>query len=123
MSCASLLDCCPLPTCAGGKQKQQPQAPQQEQAEGGDGGGDGGGGWGGGTSEALLGVARQVVPDNIVGAAAGMNVLGIISFSLMFGIALSSLGAGRVLLPVLVLVRYRAVGAPVMLCFECSAAW
>ena len=46
----------------------------------------------GSTAEALLNVARQVVPDNIVGAAADMNVLGIITFSLMFGLALSSLG-------------------------------
>lgn len=45
------------------------------------------------TTEALLSVARQVVPDNIVGAAVDMNVLGIITFSLMFGLALSSLGS------------------------------
>ncbi|KAL4419638.1 hypothetical protein ABPG77_008579 [Micractinium sp. CCAP 211/92] len=44
------------------------------------------------TTEALLNVARQVVPDNIVAAAVDMNVLGIITFSLMFGLALSSLG-------------------------------
>ena len=50
---------------------------------------------GGGTAEALLNVARQVVPENIVGAAADMNVLGIITFSLMFGLALSSLGGWR----------------------------
>lgn len=37
--------------------------------------------------------APQVVPDNIVAAAVDMNVLGIITFSLMFGLALSSLGA------------------------------
>ncbi|KAL4443245.1 hypothetical protein ABPG75_010982 [Micractinium tetrahymenae] len=45
------------------------------------------------TTEALLNVARQVVPDNIVAAAVDMNVLGIITFSLMFGLALSSLGS------------------------------
>eukprot|EP00887_Chlorella_sp_A99_P001057 scaffold14.g1057.t1 len=41
---------------------------------------------------ALLNVARQVVPDNIAEAAVDTNVLGIITFSLMFGVALSSLG-------------------------------
>ncbi|KAI7840620.1 hypothetical protein COHA_005642 [Chlorella ohadii] len=46
-----------------------------------------------GTTDALLNVARQVVPDNIVVAAVNTNVLGLITFSLMFGVALSSLGA------------------------------
>ena len=34
----------------------------------------------------------QVVPDNIAGAAVQMNVLGLITFSLMLGLALASLG-------------------------------
>ena len=34
----------------------------------------------------------QVVPENVVAAAVDMNVLGLITFSLMFGLALSSLG-------------------------------
>lgn len=37
----------------------------------------------------------QVVPDNIVVAAVNTNVLGLITFSLMFGVALGSLGEGR----------------------------
>ncbi len=40
---------------------------------------------------ALLGVFRSLFPDNLVQAAAQMNILGVIVFSLMFGIALSSL--------------------------------
>ncbi|PSC69711.1 dicarboxylate amino acid cation sodium transporter [Micractinium conductrix] len=44
------------------------------------------------TTDALLSVARQVVPDNIAGAAVQMNVLGLITFSLMLGLALASLG-------------------------------
>lgn len=47
----------------------------------------------GGSVAALLGALRQLAPDNIVGAAADMNVLGIITFSAMFGLALASLGA------------------------------
>ena len=46
----------------------------------------------GGAAEALLHVARLVVPDNIAAAAVDTNVLGIITFSLLFGWALSSLG-------------------------------
>jgi Na+/H+-dicarboxylate symporter len=34
-----------------------------------------------------------VVPDNVAAAAVDMNVLGLITFSLMLGLALSSLGA------------------------------
>ncbi|KAL4854233.1 Excitatory amino acid transporter [Chlorella vulgaris] len=45
------------------------------------------------TAQALMHVALQVVPDNVVRAAVDMNVLGVITFSLMFGLALSSLGA------------------------------
>lgn len=45
------------------------------------------------TTEALMDVARQVVPENVVGAAVDTNVLGLITFSLMFGLALSSLGS------------------------------
>jgi len=44
------------------------------------------------TGEALLQVVRMIVPDNITKAAIDMNVLGIITFSLLFGWALSSLG-------------------------------
>lgn len=38
-------------------------------------------------------VGREVVPDNIVGAAVDLNILGVITFSLMLGVALSTLGA------------------------------
>lgn len=44
------------------------------------------------TTQAMLQVARMIVPDNIVKAAVDMNVLGILFFSLLFGWALSSLG-------------------------------
>ena len=43
--------------------------------------------------QALLAVARNMVPDNVVVAAVNMNVLGIITFSLFFGICLASLGS------------------------------
>ena len=46
----------------------------------------------GGAVDALLHVARLVVPDNVVVAAVDTNVLGIITFSLLFGWALSTLG-------------------------------
>jgi len=42
--------------------------------------------------QALLAVARNMVPDNVVLAAVNMNILGIITFSLFFGICLASLG-------------------------------
>ena len=48
-------------------------------------------GTGGGAGEALLHVSHLVVPDNIAQAAVDTNVLGIITFSLLFGWALSSL--------------------------------
>ena len=41
---------------------------------------------------ALLGVARNIFPENIAVAAVDMNILGIITFSLFFGLALASLG-------------------------------
>ena len=41
---------------------------------------------------ALLGVTRNMFPDNIALAAVNMNILGIITFSLMFGLALASMG-------------------------------
>ena len=41
---------------------------------------------------ALLGVIRSIFPENIALAAVNMNILGIITFSLFFGIALASLG-------------------------------
>jgi solute carrier family 1 (glial high affinity glutamate transporter), member 2 len=47
---------------------------------------------GAGATEALLHVARLIVPSNVVQAAVDTNVLGIITFSLLFGWALSSLG-------------------------------
>ncbi|KAG2490985.1 hypothetical protein HYH03_010658 [Edaphochlamys debaryana] len=43
-------------------------------------------------AEALLGVVRSAFPDNIFAAAASMNVLGIITVSLLFGAALSVMG-------------------------------
>ena len=43
--------------------------------------------------QALLAVARNMVPDNVVVAAVNMNMLGIITFSLFFGICLASLGS------------------------------
>ena len=42
--------------------------------------------------QALLAVARNMIPDNVVLAAVNMNILGIITFSLFFGICLASLG-------------------------------
>ena len=42
--------------------------------------------------QALLAVARNMIPDNVVLAAVNMNILGIITFSLFFGLALASLG-------------------------------
>lgn len=43
--------------------------------------------------QALLAVARNMVPDNVVLAAVNMNILGIITFSLFFGICLASMGS------------------------------
>lgn len=42
--------------------------------------------------EALLDVARNMFPDNVAAAAVNMNILGIITFSLFFGLCLSTLG-------------------------------
>ena len=42
--------------------------------------------------QALLGIARQALPDNVVAAAVDMNILGVITFSLFFGVCLASLG-------------------------------
>ncbi|KAK9849386.1 hypothetical protein WJX84_010959 [Apatococcus fuscideae] len=42
--------------------------------------------------KALLNVLRNMFPDNIVSAAVDMNILGIITFSLFFGISLVGLG-------------------------------
>lgn len=47
---------------------------------------------GGSPVQALLGVARAAVPDNVLAAAVGMNILGVITFSLFFGLCLASLG-------------------------------
>lgn len=41
---------------------------------------------------ALLNVLRNMFPDNIVRAAVDMNILGVITFSLFFGICLVGLG-------------------------------
>ena len=41
---------------------------------------------------ALLGVAQTMFPDNVVAAAVNMNILGVITFSLFFGLCLSQLG-------------------------------
>lgn len=46
-----------------------------------------------GAMQALIQVAYMIAPDNIAEAAVDMNVLGIITFSLMFGWAISSLGS------------------------------
>lgn len=42
--------------------------------------------------QALLAVARSAVPDNVAAAAVNMNILGIITFSLFFGLCLAGLG-------------------------------
>lgn len=47
----------------------------------------------GGPLAAMLGVLRSLFPDNLVAAAVRMNILGVIVFSLLFGVAISSLGA------------------------------
>eukprot|EP00668_Euglena_longa_P016335 GGOE01020576.1.p1 GENE.GGOE01020576.1~~GGOE01020576.1.p1 ORF type:complete len:488 (-),score=153.93 GGOE01020576.1:100-1563(-) len=44
------------------------------------------------TTQALVGVVLELVPPNIVEAAATMNVLGVLFFSLFFGVSLSRLG-------------------------------
>lgn len=49
---------------------------------------------------AMLGVMRSLFPDNLVAAAVRMNILGVIVFSLLFGVALSSLGMLTALLTV-----------------------
>lgn len=41
---------------------------------------------------ALLAVIDNMFPDNIAAAAVDMNILGVITFSLLFGLALASLG-------------------------------
>ena len=41
---------------------------------------------------ALLAVARSMVPDNVMRAAVDSNILGVITFSLLFGLALAALG-------------------------------
>lgn len=42
--------------------------------------------------EALLDVARNMFPDNVAAAAVNMNILGVITFSLFFGLCLSTVG-------------------------------
>ena len=42
--------------------------------------------------EALLDVVRNMFPDNVAAAAVDMNILGIITFSLFFGLCLSAVG-------------------------------
>jgi len=44
------------------------------------------------TADSLLDVLRNMFPPNIVKAAADMNILGVISFSLFFGAVISGLG-------------------------------
>ena len=44
------------------------------------------------TFAALLGVLRSMFPDNIAVAAVDANILGVITFSLLFGLALAGLG-------------------------------
>ena len=41
---------------------------------------------------ALLDVARNMFPDNVAAAAVNMNILGVITFSLFFGLCLSMVG-------------------------------
>ena len=43
-------------------------------------------------TSALLSVFLNMFPDNVVAAAVDMNILGVITFSLLFGLALASLG-------------------------------
>ncbi|KAL3151463.1 hypothetical protein ABBQ38_012464 [Trebouxia sp. C0009 RCD-2024] len=42
--------------------------------------------------DALLDVARNMFPDNVAAAAVNMNILGVITFSLFFGLCLSMVG-------------------------------
>ena len=42
--------------------------------------------------KALLDVARNMFPDNVAAAAVNMNILGVITFSLFFGLCLSTVG-------------------------------
>ena len=42
--------------------------------------------------DALLDVARNMFPDNVAAAAVNMNILGVITFSLFFGLCLSTVG-------------------------------
>lgn len=42
--------------------------------------------------DAFLKLLRDLIPDNIAAAATDMNILGIIFFSVFFGVALSLLG-------------------------------
>lgn len=42
--------------------------------------------------DALLDVARNMFPDNVAAAAVDMNILGVITFSLFFGLCLSTVG-------------------------------
>ncbi|KAL4531799.1 hypothetical protein Ndes2437A_g09104 [Nannochloris sp. 'desiccata'] len=84
------------PSSGGGCRGNDAALIAKHQSDGGGGGGSSdnhsGAGGGGGATEALLHVARLIVPSNVVQAAVDMNVLGIITFSLLFGWALSSLG-------------------------------
>ena len=43
-------------------------------------------------TSALLTVFRNMFPDNVAAAAVDMNILGVITFSLLFGLGLASLG-------------------------------
>ena len=42
--------------------------------------------------EALMEVVRNMFPDNVAAAAVNMNILGVITFSLFFGLCLSNVG-------------------------------
>ena len=44
------------------------------------------------TADSLLDVFRSMFPPNIVKAAADMNILGVISFSLFFGAVIAQMG-------------------------------
>lgn len=58
--------------------------------------------------EALLDVARNMFPDNVAAAAVNMNILGIITFSLFFGLCLSTVGDAAEPMVKLVDVRFSA---------------
>lgn len=57
---------------------------------------------------ALLGVAHTMFPDNVVKAAVDLNILGVITFALFFGLCLSQLGSEADGLVAAIQVLYRS---------------